>query len=176
MKLDKFSYGAIIIGSLAVLSTLAYMIGQTDRNTETVKSETESAKFVKNNELAWMMGCWRTADGMTTETWSEGAYSHMFGHSVTLEQKSNYKEVSFFEILGIMWTGYGYQLSAYPMGKGPSNFQSYEWDPQAITFENPEHDYPQRIRYARDGDTLTGTISMADGTKPKSWVYSRCAG
>jgi len=176
MKLDKLSYWAIILASLAVLATLAYLISHTDRNTETVKGEAKAEKTVKKNELAWMIGCWRTADGMTTEKWSEGAYSHIFGHSVTLEQKSHSKEVSFFENLNIMWTGYGYQLSAYPMGEGPTNFQSYEWDPQAITFENKTHDYPQRITYSRDGDTLTGTISMADGTKPKSWVYSRCAG
>ncbi len=40
-------------------------------------------------------------------------------------------------------------------------------------FENADHDYPQRIAYVRDGDTLTATISLVDGSKARSWVYRR---
>ena len=43
----------------------------------------------------------------------------------------------------------------------------------SATFENAAHDYPQRITYARDGDTLTATISLLDGSKARRWVYRR---
>ena len=43
----------------------------------------------------------------------------------------------------------------------------------SATFENPAHDFPQRIAYARDGDTLTATISAIDGSKPRRWTYRR---
>src|SRR3569623_906299 len=36
---------------------------------------------------------------------------------------------------------------------------------QEIVFANATHDYPQRIRYWRDGDRLLAEISLADGSK-----------
>ena len=32
-------------------------------------------------------------------------------------------------------------------------------------FENPAHDYPQRIRYRLDGETLVATTSLLDGSE-----------
>ena len=46
-------------------------------------------------------------------------------------------------------------------------------DGTSATFENAAHDYPQRIAYARDGDTLTATISAIDGSKARRWTYRR---
>ena len=40
-------------------------------------------------------------------------------------------------------------------------------------FENDAHDFPQRIRYARDGDTLTATISDMSGEQSFSFVWTR---
>jgi len=38
-------------------------------------------------------------------------------------------------------------------------------------FENRDHDYPQRIRYWREGEVLMAEISLADGSKPMRWRY-----
>lgn len=45
-------------------------------------------------------------------------------------------------------------------------------DERKVVFENPEHDYPQRISYEllNDGH-LRATISLADGTAQRSWDY-----
>ncbi|MES2058647.1 MAG: DUF6265 family protein, partial [Pseudomonadota bacterium] len=40
-----------------------------------------------------------------------------------------------------------------------------------IIFANPAHDYPQRIRYWREGETLNAEISLADGSRPMRWRY-----
>jgi len=40
-------------------------------------------------------------------------------------------------------------------------------------FENPEHDYPVRIVYRREGEALVATISGANGANPTSWRYRR---
>jgi len=40
-------------------------------------------------------------------------------------------------------------------------------------FENPDHDFPQRIEYARAGDTLTATISTMDRERTFSWSWTR---
>ena len=50
------------------------------------------------------------------------------------------------------------------------------WSPRdaaSATFENPAHDFPQRIRYRRDGDRMVATISASDGSNAMSWTYQR---
>ena len=45
-----------------------------------------------------------------------------------------------------------------------------------IEFANPGHDYPQRIRYWREGDTLNAEISLMDGSRASRWSYSPLGG
>ncbi len=40
-------------------------------------------------------------------------------------------------------------------------------------FANAAHDYPQRIRYWREGETLNAEISLLDGSKAMRWQYKR---
>ena len=40
-----------------------------------------------------------------------------------------------------------------------------------IEFTNPAHDYPQRIRYWREGDKLIAEIALIDGKRAVSWTY-----
>ncbi len=42
---------------------------------------------------------------------------------------------------------------------------------EAIEFTNPLHDYPQRIRYSRQGQLLVAEISLMDGSRPHRWLY-----
>jgi hypothetical protein len=42
-----------------------------------------------------------------------------------------------------------------------------------VTFVNAVHDYPQRIRYWREGEEMFAEISLADGSKPVRWRYRR---
>jgi hypothetical protein len=42
-----------------------------------------------------------------------------------------------------------------------------------VTFENPAHDYPQRVSYTRIDNALTATISRIDGTDPITFSYRR---
>ena len=41
-----------------------------------------------------------------------------------------------------------------------------------LTFVNEAHDYPQRIRYWREGKNLIAEVSLADGSKSKRWRYT----
>jgi hypothetical protein len=43
-----------------------------------------------------------------------------------------------------------------------------------VTFENPQHDYPQRISYRAERGGLAATISRIDGTRPVQYAWSRC--
>ena len=70
---------------------------------------------------------------------------------------------------------------AMPRGSDPVRFRlvSTEFVSEsrlhgdAATFENPDHDYPQRVAYARVGDRLTATISRIDGSDPIEFHYRR---
>ena len=42
---------------------------------------------------------------------------------------------------------------------------------EAIEFANPANDYPQRIRYWRQGKLLMAEISQIDGSKAVRWNY-----
>ncbi len=42
-----------------------------------------------------------------------------------------------------------------------------------LPFVNTQHDYPQRIRYWREGDDLFAEIALADRSKAMQWHYKR---
>ena len=67
----------------------------------------------------------------------------------------------------------GVSYLAQPGGGAPVAFRLVRHDAASAIFENPAHDYPQRITYAREGDTLTATISLIDGSNARRWVYTR---
>jgi hypothetical protein len=62
-----------------------------------------------------------------------------------------------------------------PQGAPPVAFRLVRSGPQEAVFENAGHDYPQRIRYRRVGETLIATVSKIDGTDAQSWRYVRAA-
>ena len=48
-------------------------------------------------------------------------------------------------------------------------------DEKQAVFENPKHDHPKRIRYERTEKGMTATISLLDGTKAQSFVFTKKA-
>ena len=62
---------------------------------------------------------------------------------------------------------------AQPGGRAAVSFRLVARDGSSATFENPDHDFPQRIRYSRNGETLTATISAIDGSNAMSWTFQR---
>ena len=60
---------------------------------------------------------------------------------------------------------------ARPDGKPPVEFPLVLISEEAIEFANPAHDYPQRIRYWRQGKLLMAEISLLDGSRSLRWNY-----
>lgn len=120
--------------------------------------------------LAWLAGCWVTADGGTEERWTAVSGGYLFGSNITLKGG----EVVFFEQLRIEPGADRPILQAYPRGVGPTSFVADETGDRAATFVNAGHDYPQRIRYERRGDSLTATVSLLDGSRPGVWQFGPC--
>lgn len=60
---------------------------------------------------------------------------------------------------------------AQPGGSEAVCFELAAQGEQSATFENAQHDFPQRISYAREADTLTATLSDLEGNNPISWSW-----
>lgn len=118
----------------------------------------------------WMAGTWMTEDGAS---WSDEVWTDARGGLM----------------LGIARTGFGPRLNSWelaqirqkpdgtisflaqPQGKPASEFPMVLVSEEAIEFANPAHDYPQRIRYWRQGKLLMAEISKIDGSQAMRWNY-----
>lgn len=131
-----------------------------------------AAPAAKVDDLAWLTGQWisETDDRWTEESWTGPRGGVMLGHS----RSGRGNALREFEFLRIAAGADGAPTYiAQPGGGAPVAFALVRHDTASATFENPAHDYPQRIHYARDGDTLTATISRIDGSRPMRWTYRR---
>lgn len=124
------------------------------------------------DDLAWMAGEWTAdADGKwTEERWSTPCGGIMLGTSRSVKDGA----VREFEFVRVEDGKDGAPAYiAQPGGGAPVAFRLVKSEAASATFENPGHDYPQRIVYARNGDALTATISAIDGSNAMSWTLSR---
>lgn len=123
-------------------------------------------------DLAWMSGRWVSGEGgrWTEEIWSGPRGGTLMGFSWSGEGAG----IDEYEFLRIQAGEDDEIVYLAQPGGGPGvGFYLVRSEGTSATFENPTHDFPQRIRYVRDGDTLTATISAIDGTRARSWTYRR---
>ncbi|HEV7342101.1 MAG TPA: DUF6265 family protein [Sphingopyxis sp.] len=127
---------------------------------------------VAADDLAWLAGQWasETGDRWTEESWTPPRGGGMLGHSRT-GRGDVMREFEFLRIAAGADGTLAY--IAQPQGGASVAFRLVRHDTTSATFENAAHDYPQRIHYVRDGDTLTATISRIDGSKPMRWTFRR---
>lgn len=123
------------------------------------------------NRLDWLTGCWLSQDGMTREVWSVSEDGYYFGYSVVLKDR----HLIFFEQMRIDPAPLPV-FNAYPGGEGPSAFPATELTETGIVFANPAHDFPQKIQYRRDDDTLRAVISAIDDSSPAHFHFEPCPG
>ena len=128
------------------------------------------------DDLGWMAGSWieegseDSGGRWTEEYWTVPRGGVMLGASRS-GRDGTLRE---FEYLRVQVDANGaISYIAQPGGAAPVAFRLAQHDGASATFENAAHDYPQRITYAREGDTLTATISLIDGSKARRWVYTR---
>lgn len=114
--------------------------------------------------LAWMAGHWsRTQDGVQyEEAWLGPRGGTMLGLNRTAakDRTRSTEQLRIFEDEGEIW------YEASPSGQATTRFRLTSANGNRVVFENPEHDFPQVIEYARDGDALRAVIrgANADGT------------
>lgn len=101
-------------------------------------------------QLAWMSGSWEGTMGKASfeEHWTPAAGGTLFGVSRTIVAG---KTVA-FEFLRIEARADGIFYVAQPGGRPPTDFKLTKLEGQAVVFENPQHDFPQRILYRKNAD------------------------
>lgn len=120
---------------------------------------------------SWMAGAWSLADGerWTEEFWTGPRGGMMIGAS----REGQGDSLRSWEAIRIVRKADG-TLAYIPMPNGgaPVEFALVRQDAQSIEFANPMHDFPQRIRYWRVGDTLHAEIALIDGSRAIAWSYA----
>jgi hypothetical protein len=126
--------------------------------------------------LGFMVGCWASPDSANQETWSLPRGGLMFGYATTVQGG----KLAFFEQTRIDLRNPRATYTASPDGQRPVVFTEPAPNPVAlvapntISFENGEHDYPQRITYRKTKDGLAATISLLDGSRPTQYTWKAC--
>jgi hypothetical protein len=125
---------------------------------------------------AFLSGCWeqqREEGRWTEECWTDPRGGLMIGSG----RDGSGDTVRHWEWMRIERGADG-AVTFYgsPKGAATVGFKASEADDKSITFLNPAHDYPQRVRYVQTAAGLDAEVSLADGSKAERWTYQRTAG
>ena len=124
-----------------------------------------------DHELGWLVGCWVAPDNSAQEVWVAENNRSLAGFGVAIDDS----RVVFYEVLSIRPSDDGSWIySAHPSGQNPTSFAASKISKNSAVFANPDHDYPQEIRYTRDGDRLDATISLLGGANPNTFGKVAC--
>jgi len=129
------------------------------------------------SDLAWLSGAWVGTKGETgaisiEERWSPPGGGAMLAVSRTVSRAKD-KMVA-FEYLRIVERDGGLVYVAQPGGRTPTEFVLTELGKTRAVFENPRHDFPQRIVYElSDQGGLSASISFLNGGKPQRFEFKR---
>ena len=119
-----------------------------------------------SGKFGWLVGCWVTPDSSAQEVWVVDSERSLAGFGVAI----NDNKVGFYEVLSIKQSGNGtWTYTAHPSGQAAASFQAVQISDSSVVFANPDHDYPQEIRYRREGGRLYATISLLSGVNPNSF-------
>lgn len=124
----------------------------------------------------WMAGCWeqQSEQNWTEECWTAPRGGMMMGSS----RSGTGGIVTEWETMQIFFEETDDPAAvrlAFWASPGGANRTMFAWVPSdepGVTFFNMQNEYPQRIRYWREGRELLAEISLADGSKPRRWRYA----
>ena len=135
------------------------------------------AQQVTIDRVGWLQGCWQSMTGqaMIEEQWMAPRGGTMLGMGRTVRggKTTEYELVLIKEQNGRL------AYEAHPSGQPSAMFLSTIVSETSVVFENPEHDFPQRVGYRRAGaDSLQAWIEGQVNGKSRrvdfSYQRARC--
>lgn len=124
------------------------------------------------DSLEWLAGHWSTegSGAWTEESWAPARGGMMLGTNLS----GAAERAEAYEFMRLTEDADGsIQFWGSPGGKPPVAFELVSSGPNEAVFENPAHDFPQRIRYWRDGAMLRAEVSDMGGAKAMRWTFKR---
>ena len=138
---------------LLLLLTMAFLFISND-------SFCQSSDKNELSDLNWLVGQWER-QGMKPgksghERWEPAAGNMMHGWGVSFQGQ----DTTFVEKLKIVKKDNSvYYVADVPENQTPALFLMTEISADGFVCENPDHDFPKKISYKREGDILNATIS-----------------
>jgi hypothetical protein len=161
--MKKIIYTLVIIVSIITSACTKY-----DANGNIIKSYDELQK------AKWLLGEWEKSDslGILKETWISKDDSTFFGQSYYIQNK---KDTLHDEQIELVQDGEHLIYKTTVKGENndaPIPFQMTKDEDSLLVFENPKHDYPQKIQYKllKNG-SLIATVSGKQNGKNSSKNY-----
>jgi hypothetical protein len=137
------------------------------------KNNSAESKYSKLKKMDWLVGTWenKMPEGLLKETWAKENDSTYSGNAYFI----NPKDTVHFESIKLVQTGEDIHYIATATGQNndePVEFKLTSEIESTFIFENPAHDYPQKITYKKINDkSLVATISGNQQGKPSSESY-----
>lgn len=124
--------------------------------------------------LAFMAGCWngeaRRGAAIIKEHWTAPTANVMLGTTRYIAGDSTLS----WEFTLIEGGAAGVVMTPHPSGQAPVPFRLVGGATGAAVFENPAHDFPQRIAYRLEADTLVVRIEAdVPERRGREWRMTR---
>src|SRR5262249_21322752 len=129
-----------------------------------IRARAQEQKF-KLEDFAWLAGCWESkrAGRVGEERWTTPKGGMMLGTGQTMKDGKTTE----FEVMRIHEEKDGIFFTAKPSGQPEDSFKLISFKDGKAVFENPQHDFPQRVIYGRgpDGSLLARIEGEMNGQK-----------
>ncbi len=102
------------------------------------------------NDLSWLAGCWenKSSKRVREEYWTKAAGGSMFGMGRAISDGRTTE----FEFMRIHEERGDVLYTSKPSGQPEASFKLVRTSEHEAVFENPQHDFPQRIIYRKQSD------------------------
>ena len=122
-------------------------------------------------QLAWLAGTWTGGSGPVAfeERWTPAAGGAMLAVSRTMKGD----RMVAFEYVRIIERDGGLVYIAQPNGRPPTEFTLTAITADSATFENPTHDFPKMIRYAKRPDGALEARVSDGAAKAETFLFTR---
>ena len=132
-----------------------------------------SAQAPDISRVAWLTGCWALTDGdrSVEENWMAPRGGVMIGSGRTVRGGV----LADYELVVLRQQNGRLVYEAHPANQTVASFTAITVTASSVVFENPQHDFPQRVGYERRGDALTAWVEGTTGgrTRRLEFPYQR---
>jgi len=146
------------------------MIFACKQKTDLEPNSETSVEEVSSGDLDWVLGNWKRLNDeegqITFENWDRLSNGNYVGLGFTMQNGDTVKQ----ENMQIVKKGIEWELIVIVPGDDPVMFEMTHWDEGEFICENHEIDFPNKIRYWKEGEKINATVANAEMEIPFEFV------